>query len=354
MKKYCILLPIVMAVMSFISCKNLTGDENQKQKSPAGVEDQTNESPEMLYAKQYKEYLESIPALETKGTVKWAGLRYSPYGVKRDTVSGKRGLSVPENDEWQKYISTLTGIYEESTGIFILIPATISTYEDEDGKTINYCSFNFTKPSGVTVSDTDLFSFAKEDLYGYEDFLTMCDEKGYSVWLQAEPGDNDLSKIATVLLKKYGSHKCVKGYGIDLEWWYPIDDEDLNEGSKIDDETAKAVVETVRSFNESYTVFTKHWDERFMPPTYRDGMIFVNDSQIYESLEVMVSDFTNWARYFQGSPVFFQIGYEADYAIWKNDPLATAKAITDSASEYNKEIGLIWVDFTMRSALDRY
>ena len=337
MKKFSILLSVVMVVMSFISCKDLTGDENQKQKSPAGIEDQTNESPEMLYAKQYKEYLESIPKLETKGAVKWAGLRYSPYGIRKDEVSGSKTPKMT-NEVWKKYVTTLTGAYEGSEGAIILIPGTISK---------GGCSFGFPEPKGVDTSSVDV-DFDEDDLY--EDFLTMCDSKNYKVWLQVESGYNDLVKLCEIVMTQYSDHPCVAGFGVDCEWYNP----DTEEGCAVDDKTAEALVKKVREFNKDYTVFTKHWDERFMPPTYRDGMIFVNDSQIYESLEVMVSDFTNWARYFQGSPVFFQIGYKADVAIWQKDPLATAKAITDSASEYNKEIGLIWVDFTMRSALDRY
>ncbi len=283
-----------------------------------------------------------VSKLETPGTVKWAGLRYSPYGVGRKNV--------PTNAEWQKYISALTGAFEESTGAFILIPGTASF--DDDGTC--YCSFNFKKPSGVSTSGMNVYFRENDDSNGYEDFLTMCDSKGYSVWLQAEPGHNDLSGIATVLLKKYGSHKCVKGYGIDLEWWYPIDDEETNTGKRLDDATAQTVVETVRSFNKDYTVFAKHWMSSYMPSKYRDGMIFVNDSQGFTSSSDMISQFTTWAKHFQGSPVFFQIGYARDQKIWEEDPLKTAQAICNSAIEWNEEVGVIWVDFTFRTALDRY
>ena len=302
-----------------------------------------------------------VSKLETQGTVKWAGLRYSPYGIRRDEATSERNLAIPTNDEFQKYISTLTGAFEESTGTFVLIPATVSEDEDDKGNTIFYCSCNFVKPDGVSAAEVKgkYINFRKksdgEDTrYNYEDFLTMCDNKGYSVWLQAEPGDNDLSLIAKILLSKYGSHKCVKGYGIDLEWWYPIPDENTNTGTRLDDATAQAVVETVRSFNKDYTVFAKHWEYAYMPPKYRDGMIFVNDSQQFSNRSEMVSAFTSWAKHFQGSPVLFQIGYGKDYKIWKDDPLGTAQAICNSAIEWNEEVGVVWVDFTMHSALDRY
>ena len=83
-------------------------------------------------------------------------------------------------------------------------------------------------------------------------------------------------------------------------------------------------------------------------------MVFVNDSQgFHGSLDRMKKEFKEWAKAYPNNPVLFQIGYNADKTIWKNDPIDVAKTIADNASEHNNKIGIIWVDFTMKEALKK-
>lgn len=49
-----------------------------------------------------------------------------------------------------------------------------------------------------------------------------------------------------------------------------------------------------------------------MPPTYRDGLVFIDDSQGFESLEQLVSEFQEWGEAFYPFPVGFQCGYPRD------------------------------------------
>ena len=204
--------------------------------------------------------------------------------------------------------------------------------------------FGFPAPKGY--SETEFIKYADNDKF--ESILTKFDQEGINVWLQVEPGDNDLIELAKIVFKQYGHHTCVKGFGIDLEWWYRRDD---NSGSVLSDKDAKKVVDYVRSINSEYTVFAKHWKPSFMPETYREGMIFVDDSQDFDMLSNAKKEFKKWASTFSGNPVMFQIGYEADEHLWVKSPVEFAKAIIDEVTQYNKHVGILWVDFTMREAL---
>ena len=90
-----------------------------------------------------------------------------------------------------------------------------------------------------------------------------------------------------------------------------------------------------------------------MPPTYRDGMIFVDDSQGFDTLTSVKNEFKEWAEKFADNPVFFQIGYEADEHLWVKNPIDFAKTIIDETTKYNKHVGILWVDFIMKEELQK-
>ena len=182
--------------------------------------------------------------------------------------------------------------------------------------------------------------------------MAKFDEEGFNVWLQVDPGKADLIELAEITFKQYGHHTCVKGFGVDLEWW-KVNEEKEGHGSKISDDDAKKLVKKVRSINPNYTVFTKHWDAKYMPETYRDGMIFVDDSQDFETINNVKNEFKEWAETFAGNPVMFQIGYEADEHLWVKSPVDFAKTIINEVTKYNEHVGILWVDFTMKDALKK-
>ena len=273
---------------------------------------------------------------ETGAKVTWAGLRVSSYGFGHDgTNSG-----FPSVNDFDKYASKISSYYEGSTGTFIWIVGTVSSSEDYS------CSLNFPNTTGITVNGAH---FSSKDRN--EEFLSMADEKGYSVWLQVESGFADIVNLAKVVMTKYKKHPCVKGFGIDVEWYNNTTDGEP--GTPLDDATAQAVDEAVKSINPGYTVFVKHFNSAYMPPSYRSNMIFVNDSQQFGSLSSMKNEFANWARKFSSNPVFFQIGYEDDEWIWSefNNPVAELGAELAAASPADSKVGIIWVDFTLRQAL---
>ncbi|OUM60195.1 carbohydrate-binding module family 18 protein [Piromyces sp. E2] len=268
--------------------------------------------------------------------IKWAGYRFSPSGPKK-TLNRD-----PTTDEWMKYIKKFKSHFESDTRGAVLL---IVGHEHDE----KYCEFLFPKPSSISSYSKNIKFEKKKDKY--EEFLDACDENGIHVWLQVEPGSNDLVELVNITLSQYGHHPSVKGFGIDLEWWYRVDS---SKGKKISDSEAERVVKAVRKFNSDYTVFVKHWKTDFMPPTYRDHLIFVDDSQDFHgNFNKMKDEFGKWAKTFSSNPVMFQVGYKADKSIWENDPIGVAQAVAETAKKYNDNVGIFWVDFTMGYAVNK-
>jgi len=178
-----------------------------------------------------------------------------------------------------------------------------------------------------------------------EPVLQLFDKLGYRVWLQTEPGWAPVDKAFHVMLDRYGHHKCVIGVGVDIEW-HRSNSPDL--GDPVTDEMARTWLEAARSHNPSYRMFLKHFRENVMPPTFRDGIMFVDDSQIFKSADEMIAEFAKWGQTFAPAPVGFQFGYQSDKPWWgkMKDPV---KEIGDRilAATPNTE-ALIWVDFSVQ------
>jgi hypothetical protein len=177
-----------------------------------------------------------------------------------------------------------------------------------------------------------------------DDILDVFDEKGYAVWLQVEPGNASVDELIDIVLNHYKDHPSVVGFGIDVEWYKSTGGP---EGQPITDEEAKRWVNAIRAHDPDYQLFLKHWDENWMPPTVRDGIMFVNDSQQFESFDQLVDEFTVWGEKFAPSPVGYQFGYPADRRWWQklqDPPREIGQAILDNAPNTQ---GLFWVDFTI-------
>ena len=144
---------------------------------------------------------------EGDGDVKWAGIRVSSYGMGK-----KYGWeSVPSVSKMSDYAGQMSSRYEGSTGAYILIVGTMSGDDT--------CYLNF-------PVDGDYKYIESSDKDKYESYLDEFDKKGYSVWLQVEPGYADLVTLAKLVLDRYGHHSCVKGFGIDVEWHQPKEGSD--------------------------------------------------------------------------------------------------------------------------------
>jgi hypothetical protein len=247
-----------------------------------------------------------------------AGFRYSEYGPDYD----------PGPQYWLRVGQEMAERFPASGPETVWI---VSRLKD-DGTLLN-----FPVEDGhplITGSETDENEAA----------LDLFDRHGFRVWLQAEPGHAPVEDLIDIILERYKHHPSVVGFGVDVEWF---ESTEKPEGRPVTDAEAKAWLEAVRRHNPDYRLFLKHWEIEKMPPTVREGLLFIDDSQILPSLDAMVDEFADWGRAFAPAPVGFQYGYPSDRPWWSkldDPPGDVGRAILDRVP--NTE-GLYWVDFTV-------
>lgn len=174
--------------------------------------------------------------------------------------------------------------------------------------------------------------------------LNLFDELGFRIWLQVEPRFASTEKLLRLMLQRYSHHPCIVGIGIDIEWNRSTDPD---AGDPVTDQEARAWLQIARSFNPQYRLFLKHWLPEKMPPTFREGILFVDDSQILPSLDTMIEEFAEWGKAFAPSPVAFQFGYPSDRPWWiqlNDPPKAIGSRILKAVP--NTE-ALFWVNFSV-------
>jgi hypothetical protein len=253
-----------------------------------------------------------------------AGFRYSRYGI--------RHLHIQDHQYWISAGQEMEKKFENAAPSSVWILGTLSG----EGVYLNF------------PADTDhaLIRTAEQDFN--EPIFNEMDEKGFKIWLQVEPGNAPVDELIRIVLDRYAHHTCIIGFGVDVEWFESVD---RPEGKAVSDEQAEAWLRLVRSYDPEYRLFLKHWLQEKMPPNYRHGIVFIDDSQNLESMEAMVAEFKAWGEYFSAGQVAFQYGYRSDKVWWSEleDP---AKTIGDALlRNIPNTVGLYWVDFTLESLL---
>lgn len=296
--------------------------------------------------------------------VKYTGIRSSSYGV----------VPFPSEEKWHYAFDKMRSYFPESQSCGIWIIGNISN---------GGCSLQFPKPKGLNKSYPNI-SFSSYDKH--EEYLDYFDANGIKVFLQVEPGAGDVETLIDLIMNQYGHHESVIGFGVDLEWYAPDGQQGMNGETyfaALDDETAMSWDNRMKSYNQDYRMFLKHWiwDESIMPQNTTSDIIFISDSQNFISyvtdsenmaeraLQEMVLEFTNghndgldtdgWAENFRKDgnirSVGYQIGYESDKEIWKGIlekpyPENLSNAILAHIPA-EQEVSFFWVDFTMREVL---
>lgn len=267
--------------------------------------------------------------------MKYAGCRSSNYGAR----------PFPNPEGWENACKKMASHWSGSTPAAIWIigtvpPQPVVSEESSDGNKNRVCLLEF-PGDGNGPFDYTRFSNI------HENYLNYFDKHGIKVWLQVEPGFADVNTLIDLVLSRYKHHPCVIGFGVDVEW-YKYDPAEDPWGVRVTDAEAKAWEKRVKSHNEDYTLFLKHWRTDWMPPTYRGDIVFVNDGQELDSLNMMVSKFKAWADCFASNTVMYQYGYESDKPWWSklNNP---SKDIGDALDDaVSNDVGAFWVDFTLR------
>ena len=255
-------------------------------------------------------------------TVERAGLRSSVYGFN----------SFPDTTWWLNATSDMASRFDSASPSVIWILG----YTTDDG-----CYLNFPNPFPDSSFNKIFFGNNDEN----ENYLNFFDKNGIKVWLQVEPGFADVSTLIDLALSQYSHHSSVIGFGVDVEW-YKTSGANNNEGEAVSDTVAEAWLVKIKSYNENYLLFTKHWLVDKMPPTLRDDIVFVDDSQDFPDMNSMINEFVDWSKAFSSSKVAFQFGYNNDKPWWgklSNPPKDIGDALIEKCSNISD---LYWVDFT--------
>lgn len=257
----------------------------------------------------------------------YAGVRSSKYGIK----------PFPNPAAWERAIETMSTYFPGSTPCGIWIVSTMA-------KTPRFTHLEF--PSdGRSFSNIEFEAADK-----HEPYLDYFDGAGIKVFLQVEPANADMGTLIDLVLGRYKHHPCVIGFGVDVEWNKTADYPET--GLAVDDVTAREWEARVKSHNPAYRLFLKHWDQEWMPPTFRGDLVFVDDSQIFPDMESMIKEFAEgWAPAFYPNLVVFQVGYNSDKPWWSklpDPPRTLGEAIRKRTRQ---DIGIIWVDFSLRDVL---
>jgi len=258
------------------------------------------------------------------GTICWGGCRSSSYGID----------PFPSNEEWERDIKSMAGYWRGSTPVAVWIVGVM----DAAWETV---ILQFPEPDGGPYENI-IF----DNVDRHENYLDYLDNVGIKVWLQVEPAFADMCTLIDLILNQYGHHECVIGLGVDVEWHKYTPENSF--GIAPTDAEAENWEAHVKSHNENYTLFLKHFTGNWMPQSYRGDIIFVDDSQQIKNLASMVSEFTAWASKFYPNPVMYQIGYPADKKWWgklDNPPKEIGDALDEAIPN---DMGIVWVDFTLR------
>jgi len=252
-----------------------------------------------------------------------AGLRASNYGI----------VPFPSPGWWVDTIDSMAGRFAGSTGEQIAVVVEVS-----GGGGRGNCWAHFPQPAtgtwpNVNWDDVDLF----------ESTFDAFDASGIKVWLQVEPASCDVPMLIDLVYQQYGHHSSVIGFGVDDEWYRK--DVERN-GKSITDAEAQAWVTRTRTHDAADLVFLKHWLTEKMPPTYRTGLVFIDDSQGHGSLSNMVSEFRAWGQAFAPAPVGFQYGYKSDQSWWSTLADPPAEIGYALLANIPNARDLVWVDFT--------
>ena len=255
--------------------------------------------------------------------VKYAGVRSSSYGIR----------PFPDPQGWGQVMTGMRDHFKGSTPCGIWIVGRMN-------KGVN-CKMEF--PADGQPEPHLVFL----DVDKHEPYLQHFDSTGIKVFLQVEPANAGVKRLIDLVLDRYKHHPCVIGFGVDVEWYREADYPDW--GMKVSDDSARIWEQQVKSYNSDYQLFLKHWDRNWMPPEYRGDLIFISDSQIFESMDAMIREFVEyWADYFKPNPVGFQYGYPSDRPWWRNLQNPPADIGNTIAQYVSQDCGMFWVDFTLR------
>lgn len=214
--------------------------------------------------------------------------------------------------------------------------------------------------NGRVVIPCVIWIYCTFDYYTTEEYLDYFDDHGVKVILQTEPYEESVLGHITEGMDDHSDHPCVIAYGIDIEWYYPEENEGL--GRKVTDRDAQQWRARVKEYGSKYFLMLKHFFPPWEPPNEREDILFLDDSQQFPTFERFINEtdpitpwnigYRVWAAEFNPYMSGMQYGYDdADGGpsdkLWWNELDDPQKEIGDSCLQVGPNTKfLFWVDFT--------
>ena len=275
-----------------------------------------------------------VPISDTVPLVKVAGFRSSDYGGPSN--GNKYGHDQVDPAYWVMVAQQMSAKFPGSSPGAQFV---VGYVEKQDTSTF----IPFPAPEGYEGTKNVTFG----DYNGVEEkMLTAFDNAGMKIILQVEPGDANVSRLATMILNKFKSHPSVVGFGVDTEW---LNAWSYKDGRPATDSEIQSWLNAVHAVNPNYKLLIKHWLPSHLGSGHVTGVTYITDSLNLGSYQGAVDEYVNWANSFSGSEVGYQIGYEEDMNWWlpMSDPakslVTDIKARVPSANIYS----VYWVDFAI-------
>ena len=287
----------------------------------------------------------------------YSGTRSSNYGPGTPWLS---------TEQWGSVIKDMKTYFPNSESTMVWIIGSLS------GSGVN---LEFSRPDWLTEEwlaekpyrSLDNIKFSEPTREGHEaheTYFDYFDKLGVKVYLQVESGYSDMRTLMDIVMKEYGHHQCIAGFGVDVEWYWGVSEDS---GLPVTDELAKLWDEHLKSLNTEYRMFLKHYNANYLPETYRSDIIFVNDSQSFGSIngdalgqydenldDVLgfVPEFKNFADTFAPNDVIYQIGYKPDRMWYYTLEDSIIQSLGEKLAEVTSQnCGIAWVDFTLKDNL---
>lgn len=326
-------------------------------------------------------------AVELSRTVEWAGFRSSIYGATDPLSTNTPVYSFPEPETWDAALDNLAGsLGEETKPTCIWIIGKVDDTQSYSGKILLEMERQGNESEEIHfIGDEDAnWSRGYSD---HEKWLDYFDANGINVILQVEPGYSPVDELIDLVMTEWGHHPSVIGFGVDVEW-YGNSSGYGGGRAKVDAETMVSWLEQIQGYLPDGLLMVKHWDTGNLgkwadiPRELREYMVFCCDAQGMGSSRDFFRYMSRFASAYEDdestSPVWFQIGYSTDwwetpswaagnapwfhtlYEPWEEGeegipsshrshlPPMLAQGLIEDANP-DQEIGIIWVDFTMRN-----
>ena len=285
----------------------------------------------------------NAPVHNAPENIIYAGTRTSDYGVSGQWLG---------TEDWQHITDQMDGYFPGAQPTYVWIIGRLNTSVGVGGVRLE-----FEQPDDGVDYAAQNISFGPPTKAGHlshEEYLDYFDKNGIKVFLQVESGFADMKTLMGLIFEKYGHHESVIGFGVDGEWYYGISED---AGLPITDAMAEDWNEHLKSINPSYRMFLKHYNHRWLPPTYRSDILFCDDSQsigsidgevkgMYDDSLGFIPEFKAWADHFYPNEVLYQIGYRPDAMWYYTLDKAVIQNLGERLAEVTRQnLGITWVDF---------